>query len=151
MGVRAHEIQTHMKLKMIITFFAISAIISCKNSERTAKNDKSNKIEESSTTFNLSPKTKIFLKDYEAESKDNISAEFISKYNLRKIDTEYYFQGFATTNDQFVSEDFEKMGIKIGSKLGKQTTLTVPLNKLNDFLQLNAITYFEISIKTKLK
>lgn len=140
-----------MKLKMIITFFALSAIISCKNSEKATKNEDNTKVTESSTTFNLSPKTKLFIKDYEAESKDNITADFISKYNLKKLDTEYYFQGFATTNDLFEKEDFEKMGIRVGSKLGTQTTLTIPLTKINDFLNLNSITYFEISNKANLK
>lgn len=148
-----------MKMKIIIALLSVSTVLSCKNSKKSVEMDKAEETEIVSSNFDLSAKTKIFLKDYEIESqriKNNesstqLSSSFIEKYNLKKIENNYYFQGFATINDTFNNENLEKIGIRVGSIFGKQATLTIPLNKVNNFLLLDSINYFEISTKAKLK
>lgn len=145
-----------MKMKIIIALLVASTVLSCKNSEKSVKMDKTEETEMTSSNFDLSPKTKMFLKDFKNKSEvhktdGSLSENFIEKYSLKKIENIYYFQGFATINERFDKENLEEIGIKVGSNMGKQTTLTIPLTKINDFLNLKSITYFEISNKANLK
>lgn len=136
---------------LLIILLILSQSFSCKCSENSNREEAVNEALYKSSRFELSPLMKLFLADYEKEQKGRISETFIEKYNLKKIEKDYYFQGSASTTDQYDDRELEKIGIKIGSQFQGVINLLVPLGKINEFLNLNSITYFEISSRANLK
>lgn len=116
------------------------------------------KQEADSVKMNLSAKTKLFLADYRKELNVQKAESFqpskalVEKYSLLKQDEEsYQVKGFAIFTKEFDPSQLSELDVTIGSKLGKQTTLLIPLENFNDFLNQSHIDYFEIAEKAQLK
>src|SRR5690606_13146170 len=104
-------------------------------------------------TFDLSARTKLFLKAVEDEMssmKKNIetyepSDDIVKKYGLKKQNEEYIISGFIKTTSSFEKNGLESKGVNLGRKTGELMTISFPLNFLQEFLTTENITYFEIS------
>jgi hypothetical protein len=105
--------------------------------------------------FNVSAKTKLFLKAVESELREQKaslagyvpSAEVVERYNLSKRGEQYYFSGFMTAGEGLDKAVIEAMGAVFGTSTGDQHTVQVPLRGMDQFFQSNTITFFQISEK----
>ncbi len=140
-------------LSLSITFFIVSC---CSTKKVTAKQE----ILDMKPMFQISPGTQLFLADLKKELKANKSnldsfnpsEELIEKFVLAKSDqSSYSVKGFAKTDSNLDQSSLEKLGIQIGSNLGGQRSLLIPLKSFGQFLQLEGISYFEIAKKAQLK
>jgi len=111
------------------------------------------------TSFGISPRTKIFLKQMKAEMEATASTiesyipsdKLVEEYGLRQINDTYTISGFIKTTDAFEESQFEAKGVNLGSKAGEIRTISLPISFLPEFLQSKTISYFEISNKIQLK
>ena len=105
--------------------------------------------------FDLSLKTKMFLKELEEEKEDKTnyipSNKLIDKYNIKKLNDIYTISGFIKINDEYNENVLTQLNIKTNSNVGNIITVIVPLNSIDAFLTLDGINYFEISTQVDLK
>jgi hypothetical protein len=107
--------------------------------------------------FDISAKTKLLINDIKTElnaSKIKLenytpSKKIIDSYNLLYIDNQIHISGLMLTNINFNKAKLDEISVKNGSSSGKITTVQIPLNKFDQFLKINGIEYFEVSIKIK--
>jgi len=151
-----------MKKKTVISGILFPLLIitltflSCSIDKRACKyNEDSHKTELLFSSYNVSPRTKLFLKELNKELKVGSkslktfvpSEIFIKKYDIKKIDSIYAIGGLIKTSESFNKNSFDNSGIIFGQTSGRITTVFVPIYYLNDFLNKKEIEYFEISEK----
>lgn len=103
------------------------------------------------SSFNMSANASLFFKKLSKEQKQETnndftpSQELIKKYGLKKIDNSYYFRGFIKTGTSFSQKSLSRINIKCSMNSGAIKTISVPINKTKEFLQIKGIEYFELS------
>jgi hypothetical protein len=143
----------------ILLFF--SGMYSCSVTKHASKpkannkqvNFEKNEPSKFESAFDLSARTKLFIKAVEDEMNSFEttiefyipSNELVQEYGLKKQNDEYVIRGFIKSTSSFEKSKFETKGINLGKKTGEMMTISFPLRFLQEFLNSKHITYFEIS------
>lgn len=144
-------------ISLLLCSLVLQTMTSCLS---TKKSSSTEEVLNQETLFQVSPRTQLFLSDYQKElkaSKSSIqlfepSTKMVDKYLLSKsVDGSYSLKGFAKTVDSFDKSSLESLGISMGSNMSGQQSLQIPLSSFQKFLQLEGISYFEIVEKANLK
>lgn len=101
------------------------------------------------TSFEVSAQTKMFQSELKKVIERNElkqpPADFVKKYNLQKMDNQYYVSGFIQTTDDWKPQSLNDLGVKSGASTGKMQTVTIPLHQFESFLELSGISYFQLN------
>ena len=117
-----------------------------KGMQKTTTNTNTSEMKEAAA-FDVSTTTKLFqsdLKKVMAEGGE-LPADFIKKYNLVKMDDQYFAKGFIQTTEGWNPQSLANLGIKAGASSGKMTTVSIPLDQFDAFLGLAGISYFQLT------
>lgn len=100
-------------------------------------------------SYNVSPKTHIFLKEFKEENLKSeiikVSEKMIKKYGIKIQNEEYYISGLIKTNHLFEQNQLSEIRVFSGLFSGDILTVRVPLGSLYSFFNIKGIEYFEIS------
>lgn len=132
--------------------------LSCKNSKTVEVDNEKKYADCLAATFEISPKTRAFLKEIESEIKKqnttlgdyNPSQRIVDKYQIEKRDAVYYVSGLALLKKDTDPKKLGENGFLVGSQTKTFTSIEIPLKRLDSFLKLEMIEYFEISDKVNL-
>ncbi|MCF8332665.1 MAG: hypothetical protein K9I47_00830 [Bacteroidales bacterium] len=120
-------------------------------------NQNHNSNQDFDTEFKISANAQLFFKKLSDERKQNQrkvfkpSKELITKYHLKKVDNSYYIRGFIKTVNYFNPQSLRAINVNVSPDAGKFRTISIPLNKTNEFLKIKGIKYFELSKKAEPK
>ena len=153
-------ISNPIKIAPFIFLCAIGllCVLSCKKSKNIGVENNKTQTNSLAATFEISPKTRVFLKDVETEIKKqnttlidyNPSQRVVDKYQIQKRDAIYYVSGLAMLKKDTDPKKLGEMGFLVGSQTKTFTSIEIPLKRLDIFLNLEVIEYFEISDKVNL-
>jgi hypothetical protein len=144
-------------LYLIISISLTATHFSCSAPKRNNTTTELNQTTSLKPKFDVSAKTRQFLKDLEddlnsqktALRKYTPSINMIDKYDIIQIENLYYVSGMVMTNETYDIFSLKEIGVKIGYQSGKFTTTQILVNQFDLFLEYQGIAYFQISEKTK--
>jgi hypothetical protein len=152
------------KRKIFLLFTILFALAmsnySCSETKKTINETEMNQITtELTTNFDVSAKTRQLIKDIQdelTEQKTSIqkytpSKSIIEKYDILKIEDVYHISGMMMIKENFIKSTLDDISVKTGSQSGKFTTVQIPANKFDLFLQNEGIEYFQVTEKVKTK
>lgn len=146
-----------------LLIFPIALTMSGYNCNAAKKNNKlkevNRKTTELKTDIKVSAKTLQLIQDIQnelTEQKISIkdyspSSSIIESYNILLIKNNCYVSGMIMTPEDFDKSTLINIGVFIGSKSGKVTTVQIPIKNFDTFLNNNRIEYFQISEKVDIK
>ncbi|MCF8226345.1 MAG: hypothetical protein K9J30_10765 [Bacteroidales bacterium] len=127
---------------------------SCNSQKHTGQQSSSEEI-----TFNaafvLSPRAQQFLQELYLERGNQNNDTFIpsenlaNKYSLRKLSGEYHVIGFLHTAPGFDVAVLDELGITTNSGSEDILTVSIPVQRMEGFLETKGIKYFEITRKAR--
>ena len=91
---------------------------------------------------NASINTSLLIYDYN-QKKDTKILE--KKYDLIKINQEYFVDAFIKSNNQIDVENLKSIGVKIFSEIKNIFTARIPLNSLENILDLEGVINIDIA------
>ena len=102
----------------------------------------------------FSPQSAFLLMDLDKIKKENRSLQttdsiLIEKYNLFYIGNELFVNSFLVINDEFDKAKFEGKGGFVNSTSKSIATASIPVNKLNEIIEIEGILYIQIAEKTE--
>lgn len=143
---------------LLLTAACISLLPACSQSKKAQHSQQAyNQSASLKPGFDVSPLTKMFLKDLEkaldstsvALDKFEPSAIFAAKHGLAQENGKWLIAGLIKTGTGFNEQAMKDAGVLPGSLSGNIVTARVPLAALPQFLHMPGITYFEkIQVKT---
>ena len=136
-----------------LTLFIFCVLcLSCCNSKKSLQKttDTTNTSDmRDQASFEVSAYTKVFqseLKKVLASNElEELPTDFVKKYNLQKMDHQYYVTGFIQTTEEWQAQALTDLGIKTGTSSGKMQTVSIPLGQFDQFLGLSGISYFQLN------
>jgi hypothetical protein len=162
MSTHQNQINNSRPVKLAPLIFlcviGLMSIFSCKKSKSVGiENEKTQEIRLTSM-YQVSAKTRIFITDIETEMNqqnttlnDYIpSNKIIDKYQIRQNGQVYWISGMIKLKENSDVKKINEMGFRIDSESKNISSIQVPLNRLDTFLNIDVIEYFEISDKLNL-
>jgi hypothetical protein len=143
----------------LLVLLSGTTLVGCSGTKNTnAPTENQQPMAELQPVFNVSAKTKLFLKAVQNELRDQKvsvagytpSADVIERYNLSKRGEQYYFSGFITAGENLDKAVLNAMGAVIGASTAEQHTVHVPVRSMDQFFQNNQITFFQIAEKASI-
>lgn len=91
------------------------------------------------------------LQDLESENyKKNSyqpSDNIITKYGIQKLDNAYYVGGMMSANEKLKDSELKSLDVIISTSAGGVSTVQVPIQNLDKFLNLKGIESFDLGKK----
>ena len=81
--------------------------------------------------------------------KSSVSENLLNKYAVNRINGMYYVSFLAIKNKQFSEYELKSRNILIGSEIGNYITMRIPLELMNETLQIQGIDYIAMAKKIK--
>ena len=132
----------------ILCVFSLCCCNSKKSVQKTTDTTNTRDMQ-NQAAFEVSAQTKVFQSELKkvmtANELGQLPADFVKKYNLQKMDNQYYVGGFIQTTEDWKPESLTELGIKTGAAAGKMQTVSIPLDRFAPFLELSGISYFQLS------
>lgn len=102
----------------------------------------------------FSPQSAYLLMELDKLKKENRAIQttdstLIAKYNLFYIGSELFVNSFLIVNDEFDKAKFESKGGYINSRSKSIATVSIPVNKINETIEVEGVLYVQIAEKAK--
>jgi len=101
----------------------------------------------------FSPQSAFLLMELDKLKKENRTIErdsiLIDKYNLFYIGSQLFVNSFLIINDEFDKAKFESKGGFINSTSNEIATASIPVNRLNETIEVEGIIYVQIAEKAE--
>lgn len=102
----------------------------------------------------FSPQSAYLLMELDKVKKENRAIQttdstLIAKYNLFYIGSELFVNSFLIVNDEFDKAKFESKGGYINSRSKSIATVSIPVNKINETIEVEGVLYVQIAEKAK--
>lgn len=118
------------------------------------------KVGEPSTAISIlpskgfSPQSAFLLMEIDKLKKENRSIQktdslLIDRFNLIFIGNELFVNSFLIVSEEFDNSEFESKGGLVNSKSQNIVTASVPVNRLNEVIQVDGILYVQIAEKVE--
>lgn len=119
-----------------------------------------NKVGEPATAISVlpskgfSPQSAYLLMELDKLKKENRAIQttdstLITKYNLFYIGSELFVNSFLVVNDEFDKAKFESKGGYVNSMSKSIATVSIPVNKINETIEVEGVLYVQIAEKAK--
>jgi hypothetical protein len=79
------------------------------------------------------------------------SESIMAKYGIQKLSNTYYVGGMMSANEKLKDSDLKSLGIIVGTSAGGVSTVQVPIQNLDKFLNIEGIESFDLGKKAYTK